>query len=560
MTSTRKMLLGTAAATIAVTAGVNTGALAADAMLKKAPPVQYVKVCDVYGAGFWNIPGTTVCMATRGQVQLDQGYYPTKESMFVSQSGSSGKYTANLEHPNQQDSIGMQIQGQIAIDIRTMTSMGALREFVNFKMTHNTGTFSSFTTPGGTASDKPQCYKCFIMWNGWTFGHNESAYSNGSFHQDDLSNTVLGEKGGKWEMSYTWTPNGPGQPPAKGFKPMPDGWSVIAAIEDPFGHRADGQFSGPYQGLFLSGGTAAAVVKDGPLKYPDGVLAIHYEGDPVGPGVTPQNNPNFGLATVHAAIAAHNNTTIATGGDTMLLPTCAAVGPAGCGLEGPVSQFWGFSAVGAVRIYTPMSSTARKGALRQPDYIWLVANYARGALEYPGFKDQGNMSVGDIYTMGGWERDDEDAKWVSNGAGGYVADPESHFDATFQYHHILTDCTDPVQCWRYNLYATWEETDPGTITRNTDWTQGGLGKSHKAQFTANLIWGANGDNTAPKQTFMEVQFEFQYNKLWQDMPCNNNGNAFAATCGLATPLVVAGVPLDKDPSNWVGRVTITKNW
>src|SRR5882757_9826350 len=92
MTSTRKMLLGTAAATIAVTAGVNNEVQAADAMLKKAPPIQYVRICDRYGAGFFQIPGSSICLNIRGQMQSDNAYQPTRDAVWVSASKTSGSY------------------------------------------------------------------------------------------------------------------------------------------------------------------------------------------------------------------------------------------------------------------------------------------------------------------------------------------------------------------------------------------------------------------------------------------------------------------------------------
>src|SRR5450432_1209017 len=112
MTSTRKMLLGTAAATIAVTGGVNTGAQAADAMLKKAPPVQYVKICDRYGYGFFQIPGSSICLQLRGQMQSDNMYQPVHDTVWVAPSKSSGSYgggapanaaNAQVAFANQQD-------------------------------------------------------------------------------------------------------------------------------------------------------------------------------------------------------------------------------------------------------------------------------------------------------------------------------------------------------------------------------------------------------------------------------------------------------------------------
>src|ERR1700676_1637281 len=93
MTSTRKLLLGSAAATIVVTAGGAMSAQAADAMIKKAPPIQYVRICDMYGNGFWQIPGTTSCLDIRGSVQLDFAFQPTKDILIV-RHGGDGSYTA----------------------------------------------------------------------------------------------------------------------------------------------------------------------------------------------------------------------------------------------------------------------------------------------------------------------------------------------------------------------------------------------------------------------------------------------------------------------------------
>src|SRR5580704_6010464 len=94
MTSTRKMLLGTAAATIAVTGGVSTGAQAADAMLKKAPPIQYVRICDRYGYGFFQIPGSSICLQLRGQLQSDNAWQGTRDELYLSTSKSNGSYGA----------------------------------------------------------------------------------------------------------------------------------------------------------------------------------------------------------------------------------------------------------------------------------------------------------------------------------------------------------------------------------------------------------------------------------------------------------------------------------
>ena len=60
---TKSLLLGTAAGFVAV-----AGAQAAD-MPVKAAPVNYVKICSLYGDGFYYIPGTDTCLKMGGYLQ-----------------------------------------------------------------------------------------------------------------------------------------------------------------------------------------------------------------------------------------------------------------------------------------------------------------------------------------------------------------------------------------------------------------------------------------------------------------------------------------------------------
>lgn len=46
-------------------------ALAADAIVVEPEPMEYVKVCDMYGAGFFYIPGTETCLKLYGDVRVD---------------------------------------------------------------------------------------------------------------------------------------------------------------------------------------------------------------------------------------------------------------------------------------------------------------------------------------------------------------------------------------------------------------------------------------------------------------------------------------------------------
>ena len=50
----------------------------ADLPARKAAPVEYVKVCDAYGAGFFFIPGTDTCLKVGGYVRAEYQYTPGK--------------------------------------------------------------------------------------------------------------------------------------------------------------------------------------------------------------------------------------------------------------------------------------------------------------------------------------------------------------------------------------------------------------------------------------------------------------------------------------------------
>jgi Porin subfamily len=71
MTITKRMLLGSAAALTAI-----SSTQAADLPVK-AKPVEYVKICSLYGEGFYYIPGTEICLKVGGYVQADYGWNVT---------------------------------------------------------------------------------------------------------------------------------------------------------------------------------------------------------------------------------------------------------------------------------------------------------------------------------------------------------------------------------------------------------------------------------------------------------------------------------------------------
>lgn len=62
----KTLLLGSAASLMAV-----TSSFAADAVMAEPEAVEYVRVCDAYGAGYFYIPGTERCMQLSGEVRFE---------------------------------------------------------------------------------------------------------------------------------------------------------------------------------------------------------------------------------------------------------------------------------------------------------------------------------------------------------------------------------------------------------------------------------------------------------------------------------------------------------
>ena len=75
MKMVKSLLLGSAAGLVAV-----AGAQAADLPVK-AKPVQYVKICSLYGVGFYYIPGTDMCIKIGGWVRAEAAWSTNNSSV-----------------------------------------------------------------------------------------------------------------------------------------------------------------------------------------------------------------------------------------------------------------------------------------------------------------------------------------------------------------------------------------------------------------------------------------------------------------------------------------------
>jgi len=146
----KSLMLGAAAVATATTAQ------AAD--LPVAPePVDYVRVCDAYGARFYYIPGTETCLRVGGRVRtqfvvnnvLDNGAGNTNSPWGVRDS----------------DGYSWLSRGYLYLDARTATEFGTLRAYVSMYATNTNGVNST------------NLDNAYIQWGGLTAGYLGSNFN-----------------------------------------------------------------------------------------------------------------------------------------------------------------------------------------------------------------------------------------------------------------------------------------------------------------------------------------------------------------------------------------------
>src|SRR6187455_1252098 len=143
MKMVKSLLLISAAGLIAV-----SGAQAADLPVK-AKAVEYVKICSLYGAGFFYIPGTDTCIKLGGYVRIDT----TFNGSIYDQPAWSGDLGQGNRY---RDYFAARSRMALTVDTRTATEYGVVRTFgqADFQFeTFNNGTrnpTSITAAPNGT--------------------------------------------------------------------------------------------------------------------------------------------------------------------------------------------------------------------------------------------------------------------------------------------------------------------------------------------------------------------------------------------------------------------------
>jgi len=172
----KSLILGSAAGLIAM-----SGAQAADLPVK-AKAVEYVRICSLYGAGFFYIPGTDTCIKLGGYLRVDTtfngGVYG--QPFYSGDPGQGNRY---------RDYFNSRSRLAITVDTRTATEYGVVRtfgqgdfQFQNFGTSNPSNSIGSAaglnnallsTAGGGYVAVE----MVFIQFAGFTFGKSASAYA-----------------------------------------------------------------------------------------------------------------------------------------------------------------------------------------------------------------------------------------------------------------------------------------------------------------------------------------------------------------------------------------------
>jgi hypothetical protein len=135
----KSLVLGSAAGLVAM-----SGAQAADLPVK-AKAVEYVRICSLYGAGFFYIPGTDTCVKLGGYAKLDVLANTNSDDTgnTSTQAGANNRFTNGTTWRSRED---------LNIDTRTATEYGVVRTFFDGVFTWTNDTYSGNPNPGAAGS------------------------------------------------------------------------------------------------------------------------------------------------------------------------------------------------------------------------------------------------------------------------------------------------------------------------------------------------------------------------------------------------------------------------
>jgi hypothetical protein len=153
----KSLLLGSAVAAVAV-----TGARAADAIIIAEPePLEYVRVCDTYGVGYFYIPGTETCLRIGGWLRYE------------------------IHANSNQNGWGKRARSRLEVNTRNESELGTVAGYLRLEHSHDSnyytpanGNFSSGVTGGlSSAPAMAENFQYSVGVGGLEMGYRDSTWT-----------------------------------------------------------------------------------------------------------------------------------------------------------------------------------------------------------------------------------------------------------------------------------------------------------------------------------------------------------------------------------------------
>ncbi|MDH2400945.1 porin [Bradyrhizobium sp. SSUT18] len=447
MKLTKTLFLGSAAGLMAV-----SGALAADLPVK-AKAVEYVKICSLYGAGFYYIPGTDTCIKLGGYLRFD-ATLGTNSDFALNQNVSS--QGANGSRNRLTNYYTLKAREDLNIDTRTATEYGVVRTFFDGVFSWTTGNYvgtgsatgttaysgalATATTPGATTTSlfgsgggsvngtdgntsagSLGVYYAFIQFAGFTMGKAVSQFdAPWTNYPGNNFDSLVGGSGtvtGILQFSYT--------------ADFGQGITASFSAEDPTSYMQAGN-------LNMSGATASSVLG---ASYGSNAL-----GGSRSPNLVGMVRVDQAWGLFQASVAAHDNH-VAYYGATE--PT------------GHPDDKWGWAVQLALSIKNIPTGAG--------DVINIQGVYTDGATRY-NFQNL----AGSSYAMFGGSN-------IAYGSLGFASAPDTVFVTgssqetvkTWGFRGAYTHNWDPY--WNTAIYGAYAQAQFGTLAKTTLCGAGGAG-------------------------------------------------------------------------------------
>jgi hypothetical protein len=281
MKMVKSLILGSAAGLVAM-----SGAQAADLPVK-AKAVEYVKICSLYGAGFYYIPGTDTCIKLGGYLRVDTSFNASGGYDSPAWNGNAGQ-----QNRLRNSFIGRSRQ-DLNIDTRTATEYGVVRTF--FDATFN------WTTGDPIAGSTLGVYYAFIQFAGFTMGKAVSQFDTPwtGYPGNNTSFLLGGEDDvtGVNQLSYT--------------ADFGQGITAAISVQDPSNYYQGGLYNtsqGPTATFANISGNPVPVTVQGlaTQQLLQGIPGANSYGGMAAPDIVGQIRVDQAWGLFQASVAAHN--------------------------------------------------------------------------------------------------------------------------------------------------------------------------------------------------------------------------------------------------------------